>query len=368
MDFVYCKISDISSVSAGGDRPDICSDYRSDETPVPIYSNGVENEGLYGYTDSAKIEGDSVTISARGVNIGTVCYRKEPFLPIVRLLSLVPDRTQVNARYLYYYLCGVHISGTGSAQPQITVPMVANLEIKIHKDIAYQEKIAKILSSFDEKISTNKQIVENMWSQIDAYFGKLYSDSSSEKLTFGDVVERCSNKVGESEVKVLSPVSTGEIVLSEEYFSKQVYSKDISKYLKVEPYEYCYNPARANIGSIGMNDFDFTGCVSPVYVVFKTTELMRYYISRYFKTEQFKAEVVTRSSGSVRQALKYDDLTQIEFIKPKDESLKEFNVFYETLKKQIGTIMDENAGLVELRDSILPQLMSGELDIADISI
>ena len=69
MKFIDYKIKEISKVMAGGDKPKVCSDVYSDETPIPIYSNGMENEGLYGYTDVPKVEGDTVTISARGVNV-----------------------------------------------------------------------------------------------------------------------------------------------------------------------------------------------------------------------------------------------------------------------------------------------------------
>ena len=51
MKFIDYKIKEISKVMAGGDKPKVCSDVYSDETPIPIYSNGMENEGLYGYTD-----------------------------------------------------------------------------------------------------------------------------------------------------------------------------------------------------------------------------------------------------------------------------------------------------------------------------
>ena len=159
---IKCLIGDITKVFAGGDRPDVCSEVRTEDTPVPIYSNGMENDGLYGFTDKAKIEGDTVTVSARGVNVGTVCYRMEPFLPIVRLLSLVPNREIIDAKYLYYVLKNTVLSGTGSAQPQTTAPMLKKQEILIHKDIEEQKKIARLLYVFDEKIETNNAINDNL--------------------------------------------------------------------------------------------------------------------------------------------------------------------------------------------------------------
>ena len=174
MEFVKYKISDLATVTAGGDRPSIVSDVKTNETPSPIFSNGVENEGLYGYTDRAKIDGDTVTITGRGVNVGTVCYRDEAFMPIVRLLSLIPKRELVDAKYLYYLLKNITLTGTGSAQPQITIPMISNQDVVICKDLILQKKIAKFLSVYDDKIKINKRINNNLADQVQAIYCNAY--------------------------------------------------------------------------------------------------------------------------------------------------------------------------------------------------
>ena len=62
------------------------------------------------------------------------------------------------------------------------------------------------------------------------------------------------------------------------------FSKDISKYIIVEKRRIrAYNPARINIGSIGINDFDFDGCVSPVYVAFNVQDKYKNFIRMFFK-------------------------------------------------------------------------------------
>ena len=154
------RIGDVSKIYSGGDRPEIYSDIQNSECPIPIYSNGLDNEGLYGYTNKSQIEGDCITVAARGVNIGTVFYRPTPFLPIVRLLSVIPNRTLVNAKYLYYYFQIDTIIGTGSAQPQLTIPFFQKKKILIHEDISYQQKIASILSAYDNLIQNYKKQIE----------------------------------------------------------------------------------------------------------------------------------------------------------------------------------------------------------------
>ena len=156
--------------------------------------------------------------------------------------------------------------------------------------------------------------------------------------------------------------------LSEEYFNKQVFSKNISNYIVVEPYDFAYNPARINIGSIGMNNFGFTGCVSPVYVVVRTEPNYHYFLDFFVKTKRFSEEVKTRSSGSVRQSLSYADFGQIKIAYPPAEVVEEFNCEYVARLKIIEHLKAENEKLASLRDSLLPKLMSGEIDVSDIQL
>ena len=73
-------------------------------------------------------------------------------------------------------------------------------------------------------------------------------------VTMGEVTTEIRTKVGNrTGIKVLSPINTGKLALSEEYFTKQVFSNSNAKNILVEPNSFAYNPARDNIGSIGMN-------------------------------------------------------------------------------------------------------------------
>lgn len=117
----FSALGDLAEISAGGDRPAVFSDLRTEICPIPIFSNGIENEGLYGFTDRAKIHKESVTVSARGT-VGCVFLREEPYVPIVRLISAVPNQDYVTAKYLYFALNSIDLHSTGTSQQQITVP------------------------------------------------------------------------------------------------------------------------------------------------------------------------------------------------------------------------------------------------------
>lgn len=123
-------LENVAELSAGGDRPDTYSDTPTEICSIPIFSNGIDNEGLYGYTDKAKIFDESVTVSARGT-VGYVFLREEPYVPIVRLISVIPNKEHITAKYLYFALSEMDLHSTGTSQQQITVPDFKKRQILI---------------------------------------------------------------------------------------------------------------------------------------------------------------------------------------------------------------------------------------------
>lgn len=160
-------------MGAGGDKPSVVSEQLSEDCPYPIYSNGVTNEGLYGYTYNAKIFDESVTVSARGT-IGFVCLRHIPYVPIVRLVTLIPNKNQVSAKYLYCWLKSIHIAGTGTTQQQLTVPQFKSTEILL-PDTDTMARFTDIADSLFNKIWSNQDENERLASLRDSLLPKLMS-------------------------------------------------------------------------------------------------------------------------------------------------------------------------------------------------
>nr|WP_254258908.1 restriction endonuclease subunit S [Lactobacillus helveticus] len=118
----WVRLGDVGEIFAGGDKPKDYSIIKDEEHQIPIYSNGIKNKGLYGFTEVARVFRPAVTLSARGT-IGHVEYRSEPFLPIIRLISFVPyDDSYLKC--IFYFLQSKQLieKGDGSSIPQLTVP------------------------------------------------------------------------------------------------------------------------------------------------------------------------------------------------------------------------------------------------------
>ena len=375
MEWKEVKLGDILNFRRGHDLPH--SAMKPGNIPV------AGSNGVIGYHDTATPIKPILTIGRSG-NVGKPYFYEEAW---AHNTTLYVDDFKGNDPKFLYYLCQTMPFanfGGGSAVPTLNRNHIHPLETKIPVKVEDQRRIASILSSLDRKIDLNNKINADLEEMAQAIFKNWFVDFEPFKDgkfvdselgmipegwkvgTLGDITKNKSAKVKErNDVKVLSPVTTGELVLSEEYFTKQVFSSSIAKYKIVNKGDFAYNPARVNIGSLGRNEFDFDGCVSPVYVVFSVLDGYENYFDLFRKTDFFKDSVASLAIGGVRQSLSYDDLSSIEVIIPSENAVEEFNNLYNQMKKTIKANKLENSRLSLLRDTLLPRLMSGELEVPE---
>lgn len=316
-------------------------------------------------------------------------YQKEhgDFVYAGFLIKFSIDPQKVNPKILKYYTHSqeyynwVKSFDTGGTRGNINAKTFGDMPISLPKRCV-QDKIVGTLSALDAKIENNNKINANLEAQAQALFKSWFVDFTPFKDQpfvdselgpipqgwkvgkLGDIALQSTEKVlTRNDVKVLSPITTGKLVLSEEYFTKQVFSKSIRNYKIVKQGAFAYNPARVNIGSLGMNEFKFDGCVSPVYVVFECLKGYSFFFDLFRKTEFFKQAVISFAIGGVRQTLNYSDFALIDATIPPLNIVQSFNEIYLHLKKKISINEKENQRLAALRDTLLPKLMSGEIKL-----
>ncbi|MHA0271661.1 N-6 DNA methylase [Mesomycoplasma ovipneumoniae] len=154
-------------IYAGGDIPK--EDFSKIKTPkynVPIFTNGTNENALYGYTNKARTIETAITISARGT-IGFSEKREAPFYPAVRLIVAVPNNN-INIDFLNYTLKNIDIKNkvsSGSVIPQLTVPMIQGLKIYV-PTLEYQEKIVNKVKNIEREIEILKEQQINLNEEI----------------------------------------------------------------------------------------------------------------------------------------------------------------------------------------------------------
>ena len=141
-------------IFAGGDAPkDNFSLESNAKHQIPIYANAVKNRGLYGFTNIARVRKPSITISARGSGTGHTEIRFESYFPIVRLIVLIPNLALINLEFLKHSIDNLDILRSGSAIPQLTVPMIKEYNLPL-PSLEEQQAIVRQLDAL--RVETQK--------------------------------------------------------------------------------------------------------------------------------------------------------------------------------------------------------------------
>lgn len=162
-----------AEIFAGGDAPKNNYSLEPNEKHnIPIYANAVKDRGLYGYTDFARVTEPCITIAARGSGTGHTELRNEHFLPIVRLIVCIPDTEQISNEFLKYTIDNLVIQRSGSAIPQLTIPMIQAYKIPVpsieeQKLIIEKAEIIKqqkenLESVYQKKIKNLEELKKNI--------------------------------------------------------------------------------------------------------------------------------------------------------------------------------------------------------------
>ena len=158
-DWAIKPIGHLFSIAAGGDlRKDEFSEIKSEEHPYPIFSNAINNNGLYGYCKTNDYSGNYVTVTARG-GIGHAVFRDECFCAIGRLLVLKPNEGLVGNYFSEYINQYLRFANESTGVPQLTAPQVAKYLV-LCPEVMEQTAIATILSDMDNELQALSQKLE----------------------------------------------------------------------------------------------------------------------------------------------------------------------------------------------------------------
>lgn len=150
----------------------------------------------------------------------------------------------------------------------------------------------------------------------------------------------------EADIEVFSVTNSEGFTRSIDYFSKEVFSKDVSNYKVVDPGQFAYNPSRINVGSIDYLRHGSSVLVSPLYIVFESNkDIHADYLLRYLKSDWGNAQIRANTEGAVRDSLKFKGLESITLpLPPLDDQIR------------IAHLLGKVEGLIAQRKQHLQQL------------
>ena len=371
------RLGDVSTINAGGDAPrGNMSKVKNEKFFIPIYSNGIDNQGLYGFTNKAIIDRPACTITARGT-IGVVFNRKEPFYPIVRLISVIADESIIKNDFLYYLLRNTRIKGDGSVQEQFTVPMAKDINLKIPTSIENQDQITGILSSLDAKIETNNKLNEKLEEMAQAIFKSWFvdfepfKDKPFHETELGMIPEGW--EVGSlSDIATItmgqSPCGTsynengegiifyqGRTEFGFRFPSIRLYTTAPSRFAEVGS---TLMSVRAPVGDINMALLRC--CIGRGVASIKSNCDCDSYIYYLMKSLKKRFDIYN-GEGTVFGSVGRDTLRGLLITIPPSSVISDFEMNISKIDLRIKTNELESQRLASLRDTLLPRLMSGEL-------
>lgn len=159
------RLGSLFNIKAGGDlQENYFSPIKDEQHNYPVFSNSLDNKGLYGYTSNPRFFADeSITITGRG-GVGHPEYRQGPYDAIIRLISLIPLQSDaVDCRYISYYIGHyVHFALESTGVPQLTCPKVFATKIILPTNKHEQESISKLIYNIDTEVEQKQQRIATL--------------------------------------------------------------------------------------------------------------------------------------------------------------------------------------------------------------
>lgn len=245
-------------------------------------------------------------------------------------------------------------------------------EIMINYPVSFDEQNAIVgtLESIDRKLIVNKEINDNLQQQAAALFSSLY-DRTNTEVRFTDLIQILGGgtpKTGENtywngNIAFFTPkdVGTPYTLITEKTITEEGLSHCNSR---LYPVNTVFVTARGTVGKVGMSGVPMAMNQSCYALVGKETHQLLV----YFYTLKVVDRLKHKASGAVFDAITTKDFESEQIMKLSDDDARAFLCIAEPMFQKVLNNCIENLRLSTLRDSLLPKLMSGEIDVSAVQL
>ena len=301
-----------------------------------------------------------------------------------RCLRVRPN-TEVDPLYLYYFFCledtkqFVRNIAVGATMPSINTKLLGEVEV-VYPSQREQQKIVALLSALDDKIEINQKINDNLARQAELLYHERFETVDRDKLPVGWRIVRLGD-VATISKKSFNPAKQPEMLL--EHYSIPAFDEahfpvfEPSTAIKSNKFivdDSCFMISKLNpITKRVWKPYCLTEntVCSTEFIVYKAksqeiTDFL-YSVIDSASFSDFMCSHVTGSTGS-RQRTTPSDTFAFELVLPNAEEIAEYQGIVSPMFEQIKCNAIENDRLKQLRDSLLPKLMNGEIDVSAIQL
>lgn len=315
---------------------------------IPVYGGN----GILDYTDASNME-KGVIIGRVGAYCGSVFLTKSECWVSDNAIKAT-CKENMDLDYLYYLLSSLRLNTRriGTSQPLLTQNILNNLKVNV-PDLLMQKKISSTLSRVDEKIANNNEINNNLEEQAQTIYRDTFVTNASDTWRLGHLSDLITVRYGKDHKKLadgIYPVyGSGGIM---RYVEKPLYEK-----------ESILIPRKGSLNNVMYVNDPFWSVDTMFYTEIKLKNVAKF-IFHFLKSKN----LTTLNAGSAVPSMTRDILNKMELYIPDADTFARFEDIVTPMYQIMQRNRQESQKLSNLRDLLLPRLMSGEIDVSAIDI
>lgn len=264
----------------------------------------------------------------------------------------------VDSLYLYYYFCleetkqFVRNIAVGATMPSINTKLLGEVEIAL-PDLNNQKRIAAVLSSLDDKIENNQKLNDNLQQQAQAIYSSMFIDNPDPAWSHGHLSDLITVKYGKDHKKLadgIYPVyGSGGIM---RYVERPLYNK-----------ESVLIPRKGTLNNVMYVNQPFWSVDTMFYTEMKLPNVAKF-VYHFVKAK----DLASMNAGSAVPSMTTDILNAMEVVIPSASALEEFESLVAPMYEAMEANDVQSKALSQMRDTLLPKLMSGAIDVSDVQL
>ena len=341
---------------------------------------------------NGKAKRRDIILTTRGT-VGNIAYYSEkiPYnnIRINSGMIIIRCSDQINEKYLYWYMKSKIFQNqikelqTGSAQPQLPISIIKNMNVRICEK-HLQNKIVTILDTIQQKIDLNIHTNNNLYEILDNIFKEKYLNNerynSWEEVTLDDITSKFATGLNTRKNFVLGHGSNYYVTIKNMQNNNVILNDKCDKIddeailkinrrsdLKVGDLLF------SGIGTIGrvylIKDVPYNWNISEsIFTIRPNEKCSSEFLYLLLLNKNMQNYAVNKASGSVQKGIRMADLKQFKVKLPTNNEMQDFTDIIKPIIDRIYNKTKQNEKLEIIRNTLLPKLMNGEIDLDKIEV
>lgn len=393
-EWIECTLDKLGEIVGGATPSTKCEDYYGGSIPwitpkdlssfkgryITSGERNITEKGLASCS-AQMMPKDAVLFTSRAP-IGYVAIASQSVCTNQGFKSIVVNE-KADPLFVYYLLKynkdAIEAMGSGTTFKEVSGKTMRAVKVRIPLDVSYQKRIAAVLDSLDTKIENNERINDNLEQQVMALYRQMFIENTNAARRVCRADEYFDISIGKTPprkepqwfsenpadcvwVSISDMGSCGLFIAnSSEYLTHEAVEKFN---VKVVPDNTVLLSFKLTVGRIAITDGEMT--TNEAIAHFKTNKPeINEYLFCYLKDFNYQT---MGSTSSIATAVNSKIIKGMPFVVPADSELEAFHGFAGPIFAMIKSNQRENNRLATLRDTLLPKLMSGEIDVSDIRL